>query len=1219
MDGNLQVFSDGWGFLRTELTATLAEAESAKTRFSPVELPHDWLIYNAKKLYEDGCGWYRKQFELETGEIDDLGGSLGRRDRGKGADGKVFARIGRGEKVLLRFDGVYMDSTVYVNGTRIGDWKYGYSAFDMDITPALHQGRNCVMVQVRFQSPNSRWYSGAGIYRKVWLKVCPAVYLPLDGTYTHITETEGGFLLEAETEVAGKLDESIRCRYRLWKDGKMVQEMGCVMPEPYSTDGSDGVVSRAAGRIKDGNQEPENMATACISALVPDPLKWDIENPQCYQLSVELCRAGREEAIDSQNLTVGFRTMKFTTDKGFFLNGKHVKLHGMCEHHDLGCLGAAFHVPAMERKLKTLKAMGCNAIRTSHNMPAQELMELADKMGFLVVDEAFDMWERSKTTYDYARFFKEWHERDVRSWIRRDRNHPSLLLWSIGNEIYDTHVDEHGQDITRELIRCVREHDPKENALITIGSNYMPWENAQKCADIVKVAGYNYAEKYYEAHHKEHPDWIMYGSETASTVQSRGIYRFPLEQPVLADEDEQCSSLGNATTSWGARSWEKCITDDRDAEFICGQFAWSGFDYIGEPTPYHTKNSYFGQIDTAGFPKDSYYAFQAEWTDGEKAPMVHLFPYWDFNPGQQVDVRACTNGTAVELFVNGVSMGRQEIDHEHGLKLIAGWKVAYEPGTITAVAYDAAGREIARDSHTSFGDSKRIVLKADKTVLRADGEDMCFVTVETRDENGNPVENAADYVQAQVSGPGRILGMDNGDSTDYDNYKTTVRKLFSGKLLVVVGSRQEAGEITLTLSGRGLESGNLVLRAEEADSGRNAGENEHTGREAAKVNTGEHRYLEDCSRIRAALPERVPVRKLELSAPEGLQFGPERQTVFVEANLYPADTTDRKLVWKVVNAAGIDIGFAKIEAGKQPDGREGAFVTALGDGQFFVRCMAKQGEGVRLISQLECEAKGLGQAFLNPYELVSAGLFTGTIGEITNGNEKGIATARDGESGVIYENIDFGDFGSDEITLPVFALSDDECFIDFWLGVPYGESSRQLATLRYQKPSRWNEYQEETYRLPERIKGVATIGFVMHTKLHLKGFSFRKLQKAYECLSGGDADKVYGDAFRREGAAVRGIGNNVTLEYNNMDFGDTGADRVSFTGYTPLAGNTIHIHFTDESGETVNRIVEFAGSDKQTSCEQTFRIERLKGRGKIELIFLPGSNFDLESIQFHRG
>lgn len=1177
MNHHLIPFYNGWGFLLTNLHTTMGELELQKTRFSPVELPHDWLIYDAGNLYQDGCGWYRKEFELETGEIQDLSGEVGTggvRSAKHGLE-KVFARTGRGERVILRFDGVYMDSTVYVNGKKIGDWKYGYSTFDMDITSALRGGKNEIIVQVRFQSPNSRWYSGAGIYRKVWLKVCPAVYLPLDGTYVTTKKCDGGFVLEAETEVAGRVDVNVGCRYRLWKDGEAVQELGWY---------------------------PAVAGKTSFSAVVPDPALWDVEDPQCYCLSVELCRKGREEALDRQDVTLGFRTLELTTDKGLFLNGRHVKIHGVCEHHDLGCLGAAFHAPAMERKIRMLQKMGVNAIRTSHNMPAPELMDMADRMGILIVSEGFDMWERCKTEYDYGRFFRDWCERDVRSWVRRDRNHPSLLLWSIGNEIYDTHADEHGQEITRRLMNAVREHDPKANALITIGSNYMPWENARKCADIVKVAGYNYAESYYEEHHKEHPDWMMYGSETSSVVQSRGIYHFPLKQAILSDEDEQCSSLGNSTTSWGAKSWQKCITDDRDPEYIWGQFIWTGFDYIGEPTPYHTKNSYFGQIDTAGFPKDSYYVFQAEWTDGKKAPMVHLFPYWDFNPGQMIDIQACTNAPWVELFVNGESKGRQFIDHAHGLKLIAEWQAAYEPGTITAVAYDEDGRELCRDSHTSFGDSSRIVLSADKTELTADCEDMCFVTVSVEDGQGNPVENASDYVKAELSGPGRILGMDNGDSTDYDDYKTTVRKLFSGKLLVVVGSTGEPGEITLRLSGRGLEAAELKMTAAEA------------GAEVFRKSC-----LEDCrGRGRSEIPGRIPVRKLELKALDGREFSPEKRELTVEALLYPADTTDRSLVWKAVNRAGIEVNFAKVEPWQDEQGRQLARVTAAGDGEFYVRCMARDGDRTVLISHLEYRAEGLGQAFLNPYEFLSAGLYTAAIGEIGSGNEKGIATARDGVSGVVFENVDFGEYGSDEVTLPIFALSDEAVKIDIWLGRPYEEGSVLTDTVIYRKPSVWNVYQEETYRLSRRIQGVATIAFVLYTKVHIKGFVFKKQEKAYGRLYGGEANAVYGDSFAREGLIVRGIGNNVTIVYDNMDFGPEGAESVTICGRTPLAANTIHIHFTDEAGETVNRIIEFAGKAGADCAPQTFPIQRLRGKGKIELIFLPGSNFDLEYLQFGR-
>ena len=1165
MDAHLIPFYDGWSFLKTELDTTPADIQGRDADFAAVELPHDWLIYNAKDLYQDGCGWYKKDYEQKDA-------------------------LPEGERLLLRFEGVYMNSTLYVNGVKIGDWKYGYSTFDMDITDAVVQGHNEILVQVRHQSPNSRWYSGAGLYRKVWMKRCGRAYLPLDGTYVSIKPVDGGFSLEAETELGGPDWENAECKYTLWQGDELVQDFGSQQWK------------RPVGDMPEGEYGTDTFAPglAGISVTVASPKLWDIDDPQCYRLNVQL-RDKNGEVADEQDITVGFRTYEFDREKGFFLNGRHVKIHGVCEHHDLGCLGSAFHAPAFERKLRTLREMGCNAIRTSHNMPAPGLMDLADKMGFLIVDEAFDMWERPKTDYDYGRFFKEWCPKDVRSWVRRDRNHPSLLMWSIGNEIYDTHADEHGQEITRRLQSMVKLHDPKGNASVTIGSNYMAWEGAQKCADILKVAGYNYGENLYRDQHKEHPDWIMYGSETASLVHSRGIYRFPLSQSVLSDDDEQCSSLGNCCTSWGAKSWEYCIVDDRDCEFILGQFLWTGFDYIGEPTPYHTKNSYFGQIDTAGFPKDPYYFFQAEWTDVEKAPMVHIFPYWDFNPGQKIDMRACTNAPEVELFVNGISQGRKQIDHAHGQKLVADWQVEYTPGTVTAVAYGQDGREVARDSRTSFGDSSRILLTADRIMLRADGQDMCFVTVETLDKQGNKVENATDYVEVSVEGPGRILGMDNGDSTDYDNYKTNVRKLFSGKLLVVVGTTGEAGEIRLHVNGKGLESAELILQSAEAGG-------------------ADQDYLEDCQKLAASksgLPERIPVRKAELQALDGRCLTEQVKELTVEAKLFPEDTTDREVVWKAVNPAGIPVSFAKVEHLDNEAGRLLARVTALGDGDFVVRCTVKSGDRTVLISQLEYRAEGIGEAFLDPYKFVTGGLYTRALGELGNGNEKGVATARGGVSGPVYDNVDFGEFGSDEVTLPIFALDGKPYDIDIWLGFPYEEGSRILASVVYQKPSIWNTYQEETFKLPERIKGMADIAFTMRDKVHIKGFVFKKLEKAYERLWGEDASAVYGDSFRRDGRAVRGIGNNVVLVYENMDFGEDGARGLTICGGTALAGNTIHLHFTDEAGVTTNHILEFAGTDGACK-EQSFMLEGLKGKGKIELIFLPGSSFDLEYLQFDR-
>ncbi len=1171
-----KLFNQAWTFLKTALETGLSDIKERKKEFKAVDIPHDWLIYQVRDLYENSTGWYRKVIDK-----DDLG-------------------LEEGGRAILRFDGVYMNSTLYVNEQKVGDWKYGYSAFEFDIKDYLQEGENELLLQVRFQSPNSRWYSGAGIYRHVWLKICPAVYLPLDGTYVHTEYLgEGKYLLDIETECAGELSGETACVYKLYHQGELYQNLGMVRERS----------TREVPRHIPGHEAVlEKVELFCLQTEVDAPKEWSLEEPDCYELMVELVEpaealetcgnaAYQLRIVDSDRTTVGFRRMQFDPDKGFFLNDKYVKINGVCEHHDFGCLGAAFYKEAMRRKFEVLRTMGVNALRTSHNMPAKEVMELADEMGFLVLSEAFDMWERPKTDYDYGRFFKEWAGVDVRSWIRRDRNHPSLFLWSIGNEIYDTHADEYGQEITRRLMGFVQAHEPKGNARITIGSNYMPWDNAQKCADIVKLAGYNYGEKCYPKHHEEHPDWVIYGSETASLVHSRGVYKFPLSQPMLSDEDEQCSALGNSSTSWGAKSLEDCITIDRDTEFSFGQFLWTGFDYIGEPTPYHTKNSYFGQLDTAGFPKDSYYVFQSAWTDAKKAPMVHVYPYWDFNEGQVVDVRACTNGCAVELFVNGKSQGKQEIDHTHGKKVQGTWQVAYEPGEITAVAYDDKGTEIARETRYSFGDGVKLNVKVNKQVLRADGEDLAFLEIGVLDEAGHPVENAMNYVEVLVSGEGRLLGLDNGDSTDNDEYKGNVRKLFNGKLLAVVASKAEAGEIVVTVNGKGLQSASMILKAEKSTVRRGSTATEN---------------LMDCP---MELTEEIPVRRINIKSRSGTCLTKEQSSVILEARVLPLNATDKHITWKTVNDNGIEIPYAKLEPLESEGTVSRARLTALGDGAFQVRCFSKSGtDKVKIISQLGFVAQGLGQAFTNPYEFVSGGLFSHTIGEVGNGNEKGFSTSRNVASGAVFENLDFGEFGSDEIIIPVFALDNAEYEIELWEGDPL-RGGMLIDTLHYQKPSIWNVYQEETWKLPKRLKGLNTLAFMLRgKKVHIKGFSFKKQEKAFSTLFAAECDAVYGDTFTREVKAVTGIGNNVTLVFENMNFGEKGATGVEICSRSPLKGNTVHVQFTTKEGTVLRRVLEIPGTKEYQN--QCFELEPLVGEGKIEFIFLPGTNFDMKSCRF---
>lgn len=1180
------LFNSNWKFYKTSLDTTLEEVKEEYNSFIPVDLPHDWLIYNTKDLYENSQGWYRKEIFVinDKQETEDMIKSNHMMEA-------LFVDQLSGERVQIRFDGIYMDCSIYVNEKWIGDWKYGYSTFDFDITDDVKVGVNSILVQVRHQSPNSRWYSGAGIYRNVWIRVCSSVYMPWDGTYISTKSNGDDYIMEIETEIEGDISSAVQCRYSLWFENTCVQDLG---------------TQRSFKKTE------KYLAETIVK--IQKPKLWDIVSPNCYQVLVELYDE-RQKQIDKQWITIGFRSILFHPDKGLLLNGHNVKVHGVCEHHDFGCLGAVFYKAAMRRKMVLLREMGVNAIRTGHNMPAPELMDLADEMGFLVMSEAFDMWEKKKTEYDYARFFREWAEKDIASWVRRDRNHPSLFLWSIGNEIYDTHVDEHGQEITHRLIHYVREHDPKENARITIGSNYMPWENAKKCADIVKIAGYNYGERYYNEHHNEHPDWIIYGSETGSIVQSRGVYHFPLSQSTLADEDQQCSALGNSTTSWGAKSVEKCITDDRDATFSFGQFLWTGFDYIGEPTPYHTKNSYYGHLDTAGFPKDSYYIFQGEWRSVKEYPMVHLFPYWDFNVGQMIDVRAGTNGASVELLVNGTSMGRQKIDHRQGKKLLGEWRVPYEPGEIKAVAYDEEGNIIGEESKFSFGDGVKIILETNQPSLKADGEDLCFLTIMVVDSKGRLVENAMNYVEVSVHGEGRLLGLDNGDSTDYDEYKCNCRKLFNGKLLAVIASTTSAGTININVTGEGLISAEMTLHSKKAEIREGISILEHIGVNQDSKYNHESKCNQDSKYNQNK--RNIPVRKVELKVIEGQKISQEKKEVLVNAKIYPPNATDQELIWKAVNAAGIEIGYAFVEEIEVVDQIHIAKVTAIGDGEFWIRCMSRSGgDTIKIISQMEFHGSGLGKAFLNPYEGISAGFYCETIGEIGNGNEKGIATARDGVSGVVYSNMDFGDYGSDEITMEIFALSNAAYPIEIWIGNPKEEGSELLSEVIYQKPSIWNVYQKETWKLPRRIKGVTSIAFVLKSKIHVKEFSFTKYNKGSSKLFAAECNQIYGDNFDLDTEIVHHIGNNVTLVFDNMDFTTIGVNRISICGRTRNPMDTIHIHFTTEQGETYHRIVEY--NQEREYEEKIFTMETLYGRGRVEFIFLPGSDFDFHYFQFHR-
>ena len=1118
---NKRLLNDGWEFLKLPCGSTAEEA-CGSADWEKVDLPHDWLIWQAEDLYESADAWYRRKIGIPPED-----------DRGMR---------------MLRFDGVYMDCDVLLNGEILCSHPYGYTAFSADLSGA-RPGENEILVHIRHRSPNSRWYSGSGIFRDVTLLEMPENHIVPDSVYLAGREQAGGWQLHITAETAGT--DRI----------------------PFSCE----AVGPAGETLGSGETESREGRIDMVLRLTGAPV-WDPEKP-------DLCTLRYRYGGETDEKRFGLRTVEMTPDRGLILNHRPVKLKGVCLHHDLGCLGAAFHEKAARRQLSLMKEMGVNALRTSHNPPAERLLDLCDEMGILVDDEAFDMWEKPKTPNDYARFFPEWEERDVASWIRRDRCHPCVILWSIGNEIYDMHADLRGTEVCAMLAEQVRSHDPEGNAAVTFGCNYMPWEGGQRCADVVKIPGYNYGEKLYADHHRKHPDWVIYGSETASVLSSRGIYHFPMDKSIMSERDLQCSALGNSNTSWGATDLKTMIIEDMKCSYSMGQFIWSGIDYIGEPTPYHTRSCYFGQADTACYPKDPFYLFKSFWSN-EK--VLHIGVYWDWNPGQMIDVPVMTNYGRAELLLNGRSLGIREVSREDAGKCLPVWKVPYEAGTLTARALDEAGNVLAEDVRKSFGETAALALIPEEGTIRTDGYDLAFITVQALDREGNPVENARDRVTVSVEGGARLLGTDNGDSSDPDGYKQRSRRLFGGKLLLVLGSNGKREQVTVRAESTAGISAELTLPV--------------TVCPAVPGNS----CLQEVKKTGG--DNRIPVRKIEIIAEGSRELTKENPSCTFRWRQLPAEAKGQPVEWEVTNDAGIQTPFAKAEA---EDGK--VVVTAAGDGRFYLRALGgNQADHPEIISQIELAASGIGSPALNPYGFISAGLYDLHEGTIGTGNEKGIAFDRENPSMVGFSRVDFGKTGSDTMILPVFALDGNPYEIEMFDGDP-GQDGKLISVLHYEKPSIWNHYQEETYHLPVRLSGIHTICFRMTKKVHLKGFRFEKQSRARIRLFAGEADEVYGDSWRREGKCICGIGNNVSLVFREMDFGESRTGKLLLRGRTELDVNTVTVRIRNENDEETVNVADFRGNAGE---EQPFDVQIPGGNCTVTFVFLPGSRFDFESFRF---
>jgi beta-galactosidase len=1036
------LFNGGWEF-------RLEASES--NEWQNVEIPHDRLIYDTLNLYKSGVGLYKKSFNVTADELS-------------------FVHT-------IIFDGVYMDCAVYINENLAGEWKYGYTSFSFGISEFLQEGANVISVRVNFEAPNSRWYSGAGIYRNVWLNKQAQTHIINDGVYISAAKKDSAWELRAEVEYNGEAD--------------LIQHT--------LIDSDNKVIKSFEGSITLDNV---NL--------------WDVEKPYVYKLKTELIK--NNETVDFEMNPIGFRAVEFNPNKGFFLNGRYMKMHGVCLHHDLGALGAAFNINAARRQLEIMREMGVNAIRISHNPPAREYLDLCDEMGFLVIDEAFDMWELPKNKYDYARFFPEWHKKDVASWVRRDRNHPCVIMWCIGNEIYDTHKDGKGLETAKILRDEVLKHDPYQNAKATIGSNFMPFPNAQKVADELKSAGYNYAENLYDSHHEKHPDWFIYGSETASAVRSRGVYRFPAEMPVLSFEDMQCSDLGNSVVGWG-KSAETAWIDDRDRPWCGGQFIWTGMDYIGEPTPYWTKNSYFGAVDTAGFPKAVFYFYKAVWNK-KCEPFIKLFPHWDWNDGQIIDVIAYSNIETAELFLNGKSFGKQTIDLAEGKKLHFHWKVPYEKGALQIKAFSADGELLASDEKRSFGEAVSI-----KTESKNYG-DLTFTRIYAVDADGVPVENARNRIAVR----GELLGLDNGDSTDFDSYKSDNKRLFGGQLLAI-----SRGGVNVS-------------------------------------------FCED----------EIPLRKIELTA-DRLTFDENNKEGQITAKLHPENATYRDIAWKCVLDTGAEAEIAAISG----DGSD-AVVTALGDGRFKVRATCGNGKPhPEIISELDFTVAGLGEATKNPFAFIPAGRYDISYAPLKIIEHGSVAGVNQEKTLIGFKNLSFGKIEADLLRLYIGTTSYfDEVLVEVHIGDVKAGGARFLETLSFPRNNLHYDFAPFNFRLSQKLTETCDICFIVDRRCVFGGFEFLN-ERAFSTIYAGENDEIYGDNYSANERRIENIGNNVIIKFNALDFNEAASRKLTISGFAPN-GNSISLKLNErtillefeKSGDYITQ--EFDVGELAGTCDVSF-------------------------------
>lgn len=774
-----------------------------------LDLPHDWAIEgdfyalnpsgaNGGAL-PGGIGWYRKHLNLNDNDAS--------------------------SRYVLHFDGAYMNTSIYVNGQLVGMRPYGFISFSYDITPYLKkQGDNVVAVKVdNSKQPNSRWYTGCGIYRHVYLMKSSDIRIEEWGVQalTEVKKGKGKVSLNTKIENPSGRSRRVIVHQTLWNKAHQM-------------------VSKASKAC----QVEANGTTISQLLNVNKPQLWSLESPNLYTVTTEIEENGR--ILDCDTISIGLRNVAFDVKKGFFLNGKNIKINGVCLHGDLGCLGTAINEDALYRQLLMMKDMGVNAIRCSHNPPAPELLNLCDSMGLLVMDEAFDSWMQGKTTYDYSIYFKTWAERDLRDMVLRDRNHPSIILWSIGNEVLEqwnktksatvaledvnillnnsrdktllstTDTLNASAKLTQFLAAIVRRYDPTR--LISAGCNEVSPNNNLFKSGALDVIGFNYHQKKVADVPQNFPGKPFIMTETVSALHTRGyyrmpsdsLYRWPTHKRPFTEPSFMCSSYDNSCAYWGS-THEQTWDIVKHTPYCSGQFIWTGFDYIGEPTPFNfpARSSYFGIVDLAGFPKDVYYLYQSEWTN---KPVLHVFPHWNWIEGQAIDLWCYYNqADEVELFINGKSQGVRKKSNEHEYHVA--WHVTYEPGEVRVVARKN-GKQVNEKTIRTAGAPHHIRLTSNRNVLKANGRSLSFVTVEVVDKEGNLCPWADQNIQFSLTGEGKIAGVDNGSPFSLERFQANSRHAFFGKCMVVVQAGKAPSVIKLTAKGVDLQPQTIEIKSE---------------------------------------------------------------------------------------------------------------------------------------------------------------------------------------------------------------------------------------------------------------------------------------------------------------------------------------------------------------------------------------------------------------------